>query len=50
MSSKNDEYSGKNMENLPLPIQIQSSEKLKTFSRCFVAFLECTLNLEDFED
>ena len=44
-----DEYSRTNRENLPLPIQIQLSEKLKTFSEIFIAFLECTLNLEHFE-
>ena len=44
-----DEYSRSNRGNLPLPIQIQLSGKLKTFSEIFVAFLECTLNLEHFE-
>ena len=37
-----------NRENLPLPIQRQLSEKLKTFSN-FLLVLECTLNLEHFE-
>ena len=43
------EYSRNNRENLPLPIQWQLSEKLKTISQLFIAFLECTLNLEHFE-
>ena len=43
------EYSRRNRENLPLPIQIQLSGKLKSFSHNFIAFLECTLNLEHFE-
>ena len=43
------EYSHTNRENLPLPIQRQLSEKLKYFSKFFIAFLECTLNLEHFE-
>ena len=44
-----DEYSRSNSENLPLPIQRQLSEKLKTFSQFFIAILEGTLNLEHFE-
>ena len=43
------EYSCSNRENLSLPIQRQLSEKLKTFSQFFIAFLECTLNLEHFK-
>ena len=39
------EYSRGNKENLQLPIQRQLSEKLKTFSQFFIAFLKCTLNL-----
>ena len=42
-------YSRGNKENLQLPIQRQLSEKLKTFSQFFIAFLKCTLNLEHFE-
>ena len=44
----NDEYSRSNWENLPLPIQMQISEKPK---RCciFIAFLKTTLNFENFE-
>ena len=43
------EYSRSNRENLPLPIQIQLFEKLKTFCQFFIAFLESTLNFERFE-
>ena len=46
--TKDDEYSRSNGENLPLPIEWQLSEKLKTF-QLFIAFLECTLNLEHSE-
>ena len=49
MLTTDDEYSRSNSENLPLPIQRQLSEKLKTFSQFFIAVLECTLNLEHFE-
>ena len=45
----NYEHSRSNRENLPLPIQVQLSEKLKTFSQFFIAFLESTLNFEHFE-
>ena len=34
----NYEYSRSNRENLPLPIQMQLSEKGKTFSQFFIAF------------
>ena len=36
-------------ENSQLPIQMQLSEKLKTFSQLFVPFLESTLNFKHFE-
>ena len=42
----NYEYSRSNRGNLPLPIQMQLSEKLKAFSQFFIAFLESTLNFE----
>ena len=42
MLTANYEYSRSNRENLPLPIQMQLSEKPKTF-------LESTLNFEHFE-
>ena len=35
--------------NLQLPIQMQLSEKLKTFSRFFVPFLDSISNFEHFE-
>ena len=44
-----DDYSRSNRENLPLPIQRQLSEKLKTFSELFIAVLKSTLKLEHFE-
>ena len=46
----NYEYSRSNTDNLPLPVQIQLSEKLKTFYRFFIAFSECALNFEHFEE
>ena len=45
----NYEYSRSNRENLPLPIQMQLSEKPKTFCQFFIAFLESSLNFEHFE-
>ena len=44
-----DEYSRSNRENLPLPIQMQLSKKLKAFCQIFSAFLKSTLNFEHFE-
>ena len=41
----NYDYSRSNRENLSLPIQMQLSEKPKTFCQYFIAFLESTLNL-----
>ena len=43
------EYSGSNRDNLPLPIQVELSEKLQTFSRLSIALLEFALNCEYFE-
>ena len=45
----NNKYSRNNRENLSLPIQMQLSEKWKTFSQYFIAFLESKLNFEHFE-
>ena len=45
----NYEYSRSSRENLPLPIQMQLSEKPKTFSEFFIEVLEFTLNFEHFE-
>ena len=44
-----DEYSRSNGENLLLPIQMQLSEKPKTFCCNFIAFVESTLNFEHLE-
>ena len=41
-----DKYSLLYRENLMQPIQILLSEKRKTFSQFFSAFLKCTLNFE----
>ena len=49
MLTANYEYSRSNTDNLPLPVQMQLSEKLETFSRFFIAFLESALNFEHFE-
>ena len=43
-----DEYSRRNRENLPLPIQMQLSQKPKTFCSFLIAFLESTLNSKRF--
>ena len=45
----NYEYSRSNTYNLPLPVQMQLSEKLETFPRFFIAFLKSALNFEHFE-
>ena len=42
-------YPVQGCENLQLPIQMQLSEKQKTFPQFFVWFLESTSNFEDFE-
>ena len=49
MLTANYEYSRSNTDNLPLPVQMQLSEKLETFSGFFIAFLESALNFEHFE-
>ena len=36
-------------ENLRLPIQMQLSKKRKTFSQCFIPFLEFPSNFQHFE-
>ena len=45
----NYEYSRSNTDNLPLPLQMQLSENLKTFASFFIAFSESALNFEHFE-
>ena len=37
------------MPNFTQQLQAQVSQKQKTFSRFFIAFLKCTLNLEHLE-
>ena len=43
-----DKYSGSNMKNLPQQFQTPLSQKQKTFSGFFNAFLKCAWNLEHF--
>ena len=45
----NYEYSRGNRKNLPLPIQMQLSEKPKLLSQFSLTFLESTSNFEHFE-
>ena len=42
-------HSRQNRENLSQQVPMQTSPKLKTCSRYFIAFLKSTLNLEYFE-
>ena len=44
-----DKYSGSNMQNLRQQFQTPLSQKQKTFSRFFIAFLKCAWNLEHFQ-
>ena len=44
-----DKYSRRNMLNFTQEIEAPFSQKQKTFSRFFIAFLKCALNLEHFE-
>ena len=46
--SADDKYSGSNMQNFPQQFQTPLSQKQKTFSGFFIAFLKCALNLEHF--
>ena len=43
-------YSGSYRDNLPLPIQIQLSEQLKTFSEIFITFLKTTVRFKYFDN
>ena len=43
-----DKYSGSNMQNFPQQFQTPLSQKQKTFSGFFIAFLKCAWNLEHF--
>ena len=45
----NYEYSRSNKDNLPLPVQMQLSEKLELFSGFFLTFLESLFNFKHFE-
>ena len=44
-----DKYSRRIMLNFTQQIEALLSQKQKTFSRFFLAFLKCALNLEHFE-
>ena len=44
-----DKYSSTNMKNLAQQFQTPLSPKQKTFSKFFIAFLKCALNLEHFQ-
>ena len=45
----NYEYSRNNTDNLPLPVPMQLSGKLMTFSRFFITFFESALNFVHLE-
>ena len=45
-----DKYSGSNMQNLQQHFQTPLSQKQKTFSGFFIAFLKCAWNLEHFQE
>ena len=44
-----DKVSGSNMQNFPEQFQTPLSQKQKTFSGFFIAFLKCAWNLEHFQ-
>ena len=44
-----DKYSRRNMLNLAQQFEAPLSQKQKTYSGFFLAFLKCALNLEHFE-
>ena len=44
-----DKYSRRNMLNFTQQLEALFSQKQKTFSRLFLAFLKCALNLEHFQ-
>ena len=48
-STSDVKYPFQDCGNLQLPIQMQLSEKRKTFSEFFVPFLDTTSNFEHFE-
>ena len=43
------DYSSNNTDTLPIPFQMQLSQKMKTFSRLFLAFSKSALSFEDFQ-
>ena len=45
-----DKYSGSNMQNFTEQFQTPLSQKQKTFSWFFIAFLKCAWNLEHFQE
>ena len=45
----NEKYPALTRDNLTIPIQMQLSQKQKTFSQFFAAFLKSTLNFKHFE-
>ena len=45
-----DKYSGSNMQNLPQQFQTPLSQKQRTFSVFFIAFLKCAWNLQHFQE
>ena len=45
----NEKYPVLNRDNLTIPIQMQLSQKQKTFSNFYAAFLKSRLNFKDFE-
>ena len=47
--TSDDQYSRSNMQNLPQQVQTPLSQKQKTFSGLFNAFLEYASNLEHFQ-
>ena len=47
--TKADKYSRQTMLNFTQQFKVPLSQKQKTFSGCFPAFLKCALNLEPFE-
>ena len=47
--TNDDKYSRRNMLNFTQQLEASFSQKQKTFSRFFIAFLKCALNLKHFE-
>ena len=45
-----DKYSRRNMLNFRQQLEAILSQKQKTFSGSFIAYLECAFNLEHFEE